>query len=253
MNKVLSTLKIFLIYLIIFLSVFAVSTLALARKVNKYKTSFNNATFQVEKEIIVLSNPVGGRVESVNVSAGQQVKQGDILVILSDDSFSSRLGVLEQFADENLSARTEAELLRLQKNDYIITAPRNGTVKEIELAQGSFVPANTKLITLYSDEDARLTTVVDTLALDKIQKTNKLEVFSKRLEQSFYVELVGISEVNPETGKYEVIFKFVEPENSTYFISGETVEAVPVQSADVRRPAEIITDIWNGLIIQEQS
>lgn len=252
MNKILSTLKISLIYLVIFFSVLAVSTMALARKVNRYKTNFNNATFQVKKEVIVLTNPVGGRIERINASSGQQVKQGEILVILSDDSYSSRLNVLEQFAGENLSAKTEAELLRLQENDYIITAPRDGTVKEIELAQGSYIPVNTKLITLYSNEDAKLTTTVDTLALDQIQKTNKLEVFSERLEQSFSIELVGISDTNPDTGEYEVAFKFVEPESSTYFINGETVESVPVQSADVRRPAEIITDIWNGLIIQEQ-
>lgn len=248
-----ANIKSFFIYLGIFISVLLVSTLALSRKINRYKTNFNGRIFQIEKEVIVLTNPSGGRIERVLVSPGQHVKAGDVLIELSDEAYSTRLSVLEEFSNTNVSARTEAELLRLRRNDYIIVAPRDGIVKEIELAMGSVVPPNTKLVTLYGDEDAKLITLVDSLDLDQIQKTNSLEVYNRRLEQGFFIELAGISEVVAETDKYKVIFEFTNPENSAYFVNGESVETVPAQSTDIRKPADVITDIWNGLIIQERS
>lgn len=253
MIKLLATLKSLIIYTLIFSSVFVVSTLALARKVNRYKTNFNNRVFQVEKEIVVLTNPSEGRVERVLVSPGQHVKAGDVLIELSNEAYSRRLNILEEFSGTNESARTEAELLRLKESDYIIVAPVGGIVKEVSLAAGSYIPANTKLISIYSDADAKLVTHVDNLALGQIQKTKQLEVYNPRLGESFFIEPTGISEVVTETNQYKVTFKFMEDESSEFFVHGENVETAPVQSADVRRPAGVITDIWNGLIIQDQN
>lgn len=252
MKSIFNALKNLLIYAFIFVTVFMVSTMALARKINSYRSNFNNQTFEVEKEEIVLINPYEGRIAAVHVNPGEHVSKGDILVEMTDDAYESRLDVLNDFSESNLSARTEAELLRLRQNDYTIRAPRDGIIKEIDLAAGSFISANSKLLSMYADDNAKLVIYVDTLSLDEIQKTDEVEVYSPRLEESFDIKLSGVSESDPENQEYKAIFAFTNQSTSSYLLNGEKVEAVPAKITDVRRPADILTDIWNGLIIQQK-
>jgi len=251
LHKFKSYLTILFLYFIIFVIVFAVSAMALTRRINRYKENFRNAIFTVEKETVVLVSPVEGQIEKISAFVGQRVKKDDILVILSNDYYSSRLKLLESLAKENISARMEAENLRFKESGYIIRAPKDGVVKEVALAAGSYVPAKTKLIVLYSDEDARLTTVIKMQNLEQIQKIKRLEVFSERLEQNFFIEFVGISESNDEMGGYRANFKFLNQNDSVYFVNGENVEFVPEYDGYALRPAEALVNIWNGLIIQK--
>lgn len=94
-----------------------------------------------------LSSPTAGVVAKVNVVAGQEVKEGDVLVELNSGtaSYNYAKGEVERqkklFAEQNTSLKNlqdaEAQLASLQ-----IVAPVSGTVTRISAKAGTAVDAN---------------------------------------------------------------------------------------------------------------
>jgi len=94
-----------------------------------------------------ISSPTAGVVAKVNVVAGQEVKQGDVLVELNSGtaSFNYAKAEVERqkklFADQNTSAKNlqdaEAQFASLQ-----IVAPVSGTVTRLVAKPGAAVDAN---------------------------------------------------------------------------------------------------------------
>jgi multidrug efflux pump subunit AcrA (membrane-fusion protein) len=94
-----------------------------------------------------LSSPIAGVVAKVNVVAGQQVKEGDVLVELNSGTASYTYAKAEVerqkklFAEQNTSLKNlqdvEAQLASLQ-----IVAPVSGTVTRLSAKAGMAVDAN---------------------------------------------------------------------------------------------------------------
>ncbi|MEI9966272.1 MAG: hypothetical protein WDN67_01205 [Candidatus Moraniibacteriota bacterium] len=76
---------------------------------------------------------------------------------MADDSLASRLGSLEELAEDNISARTELALLESKRGDYEIQAPRDGSDIEIQAAEGSYLGMNSSILVLLADSDVKLT------------------------------------------------------------------------------------------------
>lgn len=238
--------------LTIFLFTLGVSTLALARKVNSYKNNSTLMTFTVDKDDIIIANSVVGRIEAINVQPGQHVDTGDILIELTDDSLEAKLNTLERFGGENLSALTQAQLIRAQESEYQIKAPRSGIVYQIDAAEGTYLPVNTKIITLFADNDVRLTTFLSARELEQIQRVGALDVFSPRLEQSYRIDYQGVGRVKQDDDNgelYEAIFTFAGEGVGVEFLEGETLEVIGVSQDAAKRPADYVTDLWNKLLL----
>src|SRR5258708_37764070 len=126
----------FLLNSFYFLAVFgvalAISTLALTRRLNSFESTQTPLLLRVDKEEIVMSNSVVGRVNKVYVKAGQHVKKGELLVSLADDASQAKINTLQQFAKDNLSARTDASALIAQETQFEVRAPRDAIVYKVD-------------------------------------------------------------------------------------------------------------------------
>ena len=243
-----------LYFLTVFVIAVAISTQALARKVNSYEVTKKPLFFAVEKERIVLSNSVTGRVDKVAVTTGQHVNKGDLLVKLVDDSLIPRMQSLEALSGENLSARTELETLRAKALDYEIRAPRDGVVYQIQSAEGSYLTMNSTILVMFADGNVKISGTVNQQQYTEIQKNKDLDVFSPRFEQIYKVSFEGVGRVQPATsveeGKYEVKFRFSDPNEGAAFIDGEGLNVVAKNTDDAAiRPSIRITRMWNKLIL----
>lgn len=242
-------------FAVVFIIALAISTQALARRVNMYDATSKPIVFSVEKERVYISNSVIGTVGKIFVETGQHVKKGDLLVILEDRGTMQRIQSLEELAEENLSARTELSLLRSTSDDYMITAPRDGVVYQIQAAEGSYLSMNSPVLTIFADSNVRVTGMVNQEQYEKIQKNKNLDVFSPRFEQVFQISFGGIGRVKPATAieesLYEVKFKFSDQDEGAAFIDGENLEVVSKTDPNKQalKPSQRVTSIWNKLIL----
>jgi len=244
----------FIYFIVIFLVAFAISSLALSRKVNSYEAQREPLFFSIQKENIELTSPVGGRLDSVDVKTGQHVKKGELVAQLSDEALEKKLEALEKVADRNLSADTEAQVLRSQKEQFLIRAPKDGVIYKINSASGSFVGQGTPLITMFADEKVKLVGYVNPTQYSEIQKTKELNVYSPRFQQIYKLVLEGVGRVQSGQGydqnRYELVFDFVDPEEGPAFLEGESLEVVnKVSDGDAKRPVTRVVEFWNSFII----
>lgn len=244
-----------LYFFIVFIIAVAITTQALARRVNTYDATSKPIVFSVEKERVYISNSVIGRVSEVFVETGQHVKKGDLLVVLEDSGTDQRKESLEELAEDNLSAKAELSLLQASEDDYQITAPRDGVVYQLHAAEGSYLSMNSAVITLFADTNVKVRGTVNQEQYEQIQKNKDLDVYSARFEQIFGISFGGVGRVQPATATeeslYEVKFKFVDQEEGAAFIDGEGLELVSKTDPrdEALRPAQRLTNIWNTLIL----
>lgn len=253
MQKIKTNLTNAFIFSIVFLVSLSIATLAIARRTNEYRSTSREYTFSVEKDEVKIVNPVGGRIERMLVSPGQIVTKGETIAELRDEQFESRLNTLTQFADENLSARTEAELLRNSRNLFKVTAPRDGIINTVDVSVGTLLTPNQTLATLYANTDVKLIANVTGVKLTEVQKVKSLEAISPRIGVSYEIEYAGIRKVSAvdTTGTtYEVIFRFKNADDGSGLLNGEQLEVLSLAN-DVKRPSEIVADIWNSLIVKQ--
>ncbi len=253
-NSVWSSLLNLLYFGTVVIAAFSVASLALARQVNTYQATKQPILFTVDKEDIVIATAVTGRVEEVLVHSGQHVKKDELLVRISDQSLVAKLDTLESVADENLSARTEANLLKSQQSLYEITAPRDGVIYKVHAGEGAYLNTNTEIVTLFADSNVKLVGLVYADQYAKIQKTKTVDLYSPRFQQIYNVSLEGVGRVIPATqyegGRYELQFHFSDENEGAAFIEGESMEVLnTVQSDTAIRPAERLTQFWNMFII----
>jgi len=253
-NKIINFLLNAVYIIFVFVIAFTIASLALVRKVNSYEASKEPLFFSVQKENIELTSPVAGRLDSIEVRTGQHVKQGEIVAQLSDEFLQKRLEALEQVAEQNLSANTEAQVLRAQREQFQISAPKDGVVYKINSAAGSFLGQGSPLITMFADDKVKLTGYVNSIQYAEIQKNKDLNVYSSRFQQIHTITLEGVGRVQGGAGvdqnKYEVLFRFVDPEEGPAFLEGESLEVVSTQNnEEVKRPVARLVDLWNRFII----
>jgi multidrug resistance efflux pump len=241
-------------FVLVFAVAFAISSLALSRKINSYEAQREPLFFSVQKENIEMTSPVGGRLDSVEVKTGQHVKKGELIAQLSDEALERKLEALEKVSERNLSAETEAQVLRSQKEQFSIRAPKDGVIYKINSASGSFVGQGTPIITMFADERVKLVGYVNPSQYAEIQKTKELNIYSPRFQQIYRIVLEGVGRVQSGQGydqnRYELVFDFADPEEGPAFLEGESLEVVnKVNDGDAKRPASRIVDFWNSFII----
>ncbi len=243
-----------LYFIAVFVAVFAIATQALARRVNTYEATKKPLFFSIEKERVVLSNSVTGRVKSVAVVTGQHVRAGDLLVELSDESMEEQIRSLESLSEENLSAKTELALLRARLPDYKILAPRDGVIYQIHTAEGSYLTVNSPIITMFADSNVKIVGMVNQSQYAEIQTNKDMDVYNSRFEQIYKISFEGVGRVqsgeNSEE-RYEVKFHFSDPNEGAAFIDGEGLEVVAkdTSSSEITRPSARVRDLWNKLIL----
>ena len=251
-----------LYFTFVFVAALLISTQALARKVNTFQTITEPIFFYVDKQDITVSSTVASRVKEVLVTPGQHVSKGDLMIRLDGSDFKRKLDILQDVADENLSARTELNILKENQGAYNVYAPQDGVVYRLHVAEGSYVSVGEDLLTMFADRDARLISYVTPAQYREIQSVTDIDVYSRRLEQAFRVKLEGISRVTygptsdgikdnqGEDRRYELIFRFANPQDGAIFIEQESLQLIKsVNNNAIKRPLNQIADLWNALII----
>ncbi|MFA9262464.1 MAG: HlyD family efflux transporter periplasmic adaptor subunit [Undibacterium sp.] len=232
-----------------------ISTQALARRVNTYEATKKPLFFSVEKEQVEVTNSITGRVDYVAVTTGQHVSKGDLLVRLVDDTLGQKLNSLESFAESNLSAKTELEVLKAKSSEYEIRAARDGVIYRIDAVEGSYLNTNSSILTLFADSNVKVVGILDQAQYAEIQNNRSLDVYSPRFEQVYNVSFEGVGRVvEPTEGSkdanYEVKFKFTDSNEGPAFIDGERLEVISSNGdEEVMHPSMKLTKMWNTLIL----
>ncbi len=256
-----------LINTIYFTAVFVFATLiatqSLARKVNTFQTINSPVFFYVNKEKVVVPTVVAGTVKEIMVTPGQHVSEGDLVVRIDNKMFERKIILLEQNAQNNLSAKTELDILRERRDSYNIYAPKDGVVYQMHTSEGSYLQSGEGAFTLFADDNAHLISYVTPVQYGEIQKNGEVSIYSKRLQQAFKVRLNGIGRVTKDpiamqsnvnnaaqARKYELIFHFENSEDGAVFIEQESLQLMnAIENEAIKRPMEKVADLWNALII----
>lgn len=249
-NKILNSLY----FVTIFIVALVLTTLSLARRTNSFESSRDPLLLNVDKEDIQVANSTAGSVTEILVEEGEHVTEGQVLMRLNNDVNESRIAILQQFEEENLSARTEANLLRAESERNEITSPRDAVVYGIHTTVGTFISQNSDVMTLFSDDNLKLTGLVSAQRYAEILEMRSLAAYSPRLQQVYSVNFEGVGKVFPATKNepalYEIIFRFAEPGEGAVFVEGETLEITGSDSsAEIWRPSTFVTKFWNLFII----
>jgi hypothetical protein len=248
---------------VVFAAVFLVATQALVRKINTYNLAEKLLFLTVDKQDVNISTTIAGKVEEVRFKPGDHVKEGDIIVRLSDESVAARVEALEDVADDNLSARTELELIKSRASEYDVRATRSGILYEIPVTKGSYVLGGSAIATLFADEDVKLVGSIRPEQYALIEKRRGITVFSARLGQAYIASFEGVGKVKEDAPiidangqpqvaqeKYEILFTLRDEEAGASFIEGERLDVIPDDRAGEHlRPVERLTLIWNSLIL----
>jgi len=253
-----------LYFTLVFVFAVGLATQALARKVNTFQTMTSPIFFYVDKQKITVPSAVSGNVLETLATSGQHVNKGDLIVRIDTIEYDRKIEVLAEVANDNLSARTEMDVLKSTAKAYNIYAPQGGVIYELSAAEGSHLAVGEGAFTLFSDTDARLMSYVTPTQYSEIQRNSDVNVYSKRLEQVFHVQLEGIGRVtadpmelqlddaNSEIRKYELIFRFVNPEDGAVFIEQESLQLIDsVRDDTILRPMDRVANLWNALILGE--
>lgn len=251
------------VYLFVFLAAFAIAAQALVHKINTYNLTNKVFFLSVDKEDVAVSSTISGRVTEILVEPGAHVSEGELLIRLVDESILPKVEALEDVARENLSARTELELIRARSGEYEIRAPRDGVIYQITATKGSYVQGGTQVATIFADQGVTLVGEIKPQQYALIEKNRGMSVFSPRLGQVYTVYFHGIGrvlekeifsgnngQVTQKEEYYEVKFTLANESEGSAFIEGERFEVVPEQQKKDRlKPAFQLARLWNGLVV----
>lgn len=252
----------FFIFLI-FVVVFFVTTQALVRKINTYMLTESLFFLTVDKPDVNISSTISGKVDEIMVRSGDHVREGDVLVRLTDESIKTRMEVLRDVASENLSARTELQLLRARLEEYDVKAPKDGVVYQMLVTRGSSIQSGSIVSILFADDEIRLVGSIRPDQYSLIEKNRGITVFSPRLGQAYTVLFHGVGKIKEDAPiitaegteiiqeeKYEISFSLKDEKQGISFIEGERLEMIPdSRDGDHIKPLKRLVRIWNSLIL----
>lgn len=246
---------------------FMIATQALMHKINNYELNKSLIFLTVKKERVDVSTTVAGRIEEVLVRQGSSVKEGEVVARLRDDGRDLKITALRPVARENLSARTELELLLAQEDEFEIRAPRTGIVEKVYSTKGTSIIEGSVLLTLYADDDLELIGTIRPEQYNLIDKHRSISVFNPRLGQAFTASFQGITgvredllpdapltpvpgDVSKQNEMYEIRFSLNEKEEGGSFIEGEKLEVIS-ENVEVEqlKPLYRLARMWNSLIL----
>ena len=149
-------------------------------------TSTGSGTFTYKEEEVVTAQ-VSGQVAALQVSEGDQVSEGTVLVVLESDDLSNSV----QSASESLrNAEISLENRYDQLNDYTITAPIKGTIVDKYYNAGEITEANQVLCTIYDLSYLTMTLSVDELDIASIAVGQTVTITADAVEDTVYEGVV---------------------------------------------------------------
>lgn len=254
---------------VVFLFAFGIATQALMHKINNYELNKSLVFLNVKKERVDVSTTVSGKLEQVLVRQGDHVLEGQIVARIHDDGRTAKIVALRDLAPQNLSARTELELIISQEDEYEIKAPRDGIVERVLITKGASAVEGTTLMILFADDNLELVGTIRPDQYTLIDKHRSVSIFNSRLGQAFTASFQGISgirddllpdgalltptQVRTDQAKnqmYEIRFSLNEKEEGSSFLDGEKLEIIS-EDVDVEqlKPLYRLAKIWNSLIL----
>lgn len=192
---------------------------------------------------VVIASEVSGKVESIQVKANQNVRQGQLLIKLEDDKALAaqteanaylkdeqrKLKEYERLVKRNAITQTEIDAqkasveiaearlaaAKASLNDLHISAPFAGTVGFINFSRGKLVSAGTELLTLDDLSLMQLDLHIPERYLSQISLGMAVTASSNAWKnETFQGKIVGIdSRINAETLNLRVRIQFANPEN----------------------------------------
>lgn len=192
---------------------------------------------------VVIASEVSGKVESIQVKANQNVRQGQLLIKLEDDKALAaqteanaylkdeqrKLKEYERLVKRNAITQTEIDAqkasveiaearlaaAKASLNDLHISAPFAGTVGFINFSRGKLVSAGTELLTLDDLSLMQLDLHIPERYLSQVSLGMAVTASSNAWKnETFQGKIVGIdSRINAETLNLRVRIQFANPEN----------------------------------------
>ncbi len=241
-----------LYFSLIIILAFSISTIALTRKVNESRAYTNNLEGSVTKQKVVVLTLTQGIVDTITVQSGQHVKKGDVLVKMSNPVLQSNLKVYEGRVN-NESAQTEANIAKVSIENLTVKAPVDGVVGELYTAEGSSVEEFSKIMLIYSSDDVRLQTELTGDQYQTIQKRSQVNAYSSRLNKNFII-VPGLLKADektptgPNEKKIGLYFTFKDNAQATDLLNNEDLQINLEDTTKTRKPIDIATDFWNGIL-----
>jgi hypothetical protein len=255
--------------IVVFLFAFGIATQALMHKINNYELNKSLVFLSVKKERVNVSTSVPGKLEEILVRQGDHVLEGQTIARINDEGRTAKIAALKEVSRENLSARTELELLISQEDEYEIRAPRNGVVERVLVTKGTSAIEGATLVVLFADDNLELVGSIRPDQYTLIDKHRSVSIFNPRLGQAFTASFQGISGIrddllpdgtpmNPtqvqndqtKNQMYEIRFSLNEKEEGSSFLDGEKLEIIS-ETVDVeqQKPLYRLAKLWNSLIL----
>ncbi len=191
-------------------------------------TSTDTASFYYNVEEQILAQ-YGGEIESLNISEGQYVSEG-ALVLTIDDSDLERS--IKNAAQSLETAQMNYDNTIENIADYTITAPITGTVVEKNFNAGESidVTSGSKTAAVIYDLSALTFSMnIDELDIFSIEKGQQVTVTSEAYSgRTFYGEITKISKIGSTssgTTVYPVTVTISEPEALASLLPGMNIDA----------------------------
>ena len=255
MRRFVSFLFNFMIFATIIVVALAVATVGLTRKVNKYREEYRRGVMAtVFKEIIPILSFTRGTVKTINIHVGQEVKKGDVLVEIDNPALRGKIAALQQYG-ENVSAQTEAQVAQVEIRYFIISAPADGIIGEVQVTEGSPVEDFTQLAVLYANENTKFLSELTVDQYAVVSRSPTLLAYSKRLNQHIRLkpDILKPDQKDPERQgaekKIGLYFTLLDSSGSAQLVHNEDVELLlsPTNEGG-KRPIDYFVDFWNGML-----
>lgn len=254
MKKILIVIMNFLFYSIVILIAIIISSIALTKKVDDYRLQNQQGISGtvVKQQIPVLAFEPGV-IEKLDVTTGDKVTKGDVIVLMDNPDLLTQVNTLEQFKN-NSSAQTEAQVGEQQLNNLTIKAPVDGIIGPIEVAQGTPIQSLTKLLTIYSNIDIKLLVYLDESEYAALQQIRGIRAYSPRLNQSFNITPDVLSpheeKLSPTTSKkIGLYFKFDNPIEAQSLLDNEDLQLDLTNKLVVSyEPLILFVNFWNHFL-----
>lgn len=257
MRNIFTTILNILFFSVVVISAFAVSTIALTKKVNEYRAQEQRGiSATVIKQQLPIVSFSSGYVKKIYAKEGKEVKKNDLLVEIDNPVLKGKVLALQNYPD-NVSAQTEAKVAEEEMKGLNVYAPVDGFVSDVAVTDGSPVETFSKLMTVYSNENVEVLADLTDDQYLQTQQMHELKVYSKRLNQDFVVVpdvLRPDTKTNGlQTKQIGLYLVFKDPTAAKSLLNNEDVQLELNTTNDTaRKPIDIFVDFWNSLLLDKK-
>lgn len=202
---------------------------------------------------VLLSSEISGRITSVNVHEGQNVKKGDLLIEIYPDIVQAQLqkdkaqlvynqktyerylalagkGYVSQSDLDNQKAQLDMNKAAVASDmanlkQHYITAPFSGRLGVTKISLGDYVNSGTELVSLQQLDPIRVDFNIPDSYLSQIKKGDQVEISSKAFAQKYTGTIYALdSVVDTDTRTLAARAKVPNPGNT--LVPGTYVQVV---------------------------